>query len=181
MNIVNEDVFHLIFLYLNNRDSYHLSLSCKYIHQTTEKRGFAKFIMYDYPKWNYDMFIKRYIRHHGTLTTFVIRNTNNPFYWLPKWTQRIHFEFCKIRDVIDPPIVTETEELRIVSNHDWTIHINFLKFPRLKKLIVKGYSLFFKGIDCCKELKSVTYEPLDDSMYNQKMKLWVNKTYCIEL
>jgi hypothetical protein len=177
MKLLNEDVINVIFMYLNNPDSYSLSLSCKYIYETTKKRGFAKFIMHDYSKWDMNVFMKRYIRHHGTVTTFVIKYTNNPFYWLPKWTHRIQFEFCKIKDVIDPPAVTETEELSIISNHDWTIHINFKKFPKLKKLKVKGYTLNFKGIDECQQMSYMIYEPIDDSCYNQKMRLWVNKKY----
>jgi hypothetical protein len=162
MNQIHEDLICYIMDYLSSSCAYKLSMCSKYLYECTKRRGFAKMITYDYPLCDYNIFMKRYIRHHGAVQTFVVRNTNNPFYWLPKWTRRIHFEYCKIKDAINPKYAAvETEEITILSViYDWEIKINWDKFPNLKKLVVVGYSVDLQGIERCKSLREIRYEPI---------------------
>jgi hypothetical protein len=107
--------------------------------------------------------MKRYLRHHSSIDLFIIRQTNNPFYWLPKWSRQINFEHCKIRDAISPgKISVDTEIIRIISVvHNWKITIDWEKFPNLRELTVKGYHLDLEGIEKCTKLKTnnIIYEP----------------------
>lgn len=156
-----EELICCIFEYLTSSCAYRLSTCSKYIYECTKKRGFAKLIKYDYPQCDYNVFMKRYIRHHAAVDTFILRHTNNPFYWLPKWTKQIHFEYCRIKDAINPKTVVETEVITILSVvYDWEIKIQWEKFPNLKKLVVVGYSVDFHGVERCKNLKDIRYEPL---------------------
>lgn len=166
MDQLCDDLLSMIFQFCDDRTSYNLSLCNKYINESTRKKGFAKFLSYDYPLCDYNKFMKRYIRHHGTINIFVIRHTNNPFYWLPKWVSRVHFENCRIKDPINPNEITSTEVLSIVTPiFDWEIKINWDKFPHLKELYVKGYAIeSFEGIEeKCKRLKKITYLPEDSN------------------
>lgn len=162
MNSLCEDLICSILRFCDAKTSYKLSMCSKYIYECTKKGGFARYLCYDYPKCDYNIFMKRYLRHHNSIETFVIRCTNNPFYWLPKWSRNIHFEYCTIRDAINPKRVVETESITILTvMHHWKITIAWENFPNLQKLVVKGYALNFEGIEKCTKLKNIIYLPLE--------------------
>ena len=156
-----EDLLNLIFQFCDNKTSFRFALCSKYIHESTLRYGFAKFLRYDYPKCDFNYFMKRFIRHHGSITTCIVKETANGFYWLPQWVERIYFENCRIRDLINPSNITKTKFLNISTPiYTWEINIQWDKFPDLVELIIKGYWINLEGISSkCKHLKRVHYEP----------------------
>ena len=149
MNTLCEDIIHIILDFCDLRTSFYLTLTNKYISQTTLKNGFAKHISYDSydiaSSDTYDTFLQRFHRHRYTLRTCSMSNLNNPFLWLPKWVEKVYFFNCRIQQEINPSQVTETEVLYISSqSYDWEINMNWDKFPKLKEMTVVGYRINFE-------------------------------------
>ena len=149
MNFLCENMIYLILDFCDQRTSFSLVLTNKYISQTTIKKGFAKHISYDShdiaSSDTYDTFLRRFHRHQHTLRTCFMGNLNNAFLWLPKWVQKVYFLNCRIQQDINPSQVTETEVLYISSqSYDCEININWDKFPKLREMSVVGYRVNFE-------------------------------------
>ena len=61
-NSLCEEMIALIFEYTDSLSSYNLSMCNKFIYECTKKRGFVKHLSYNYPKCDYNLFMKRYLR-----------------------------------------------------------------------------------------------------------------------
>ena len=142
MNFLCENMIYLILDFCDQRTSFSLVLTNKYISQTTIKKGFAKHISYDShdiaSSDTYDTFLRRFHRHQHTLRTCFMGNLNNAFLWLPKWVQKVYFLNCRIQQDINPSQVPKLREMSVVG-----YRVNFevaqKKCPLLTKIFQRSH------------------------------------------
>lgn len=154
---IPKELLCIIIEFLPQQDSVNFISSCKSVNIVGMTNGYIKHLSNSYTT---DMmhFIKLACKHQRTIQSLWLTGLDNPQNWIPiSWPKQVVIETCTIYTKIDPLLVSSTENLKI-SSVNGNIEINWLKFPKLKKLNLYVTDINFNGIENCKDIEHIFIE-----------------------
>jgi hypothetical protein len=140
---------------------------CRYTKTLFYKYGFIKHISIGPHDSIFDICISA-ANHKNTLNLISICYRRDPQHFIFFWPKRVFFNWCTTKDKLNPTKETQTEELFLLNDRNSAVQINWNKFKNLKRLELTGWNVDFKGIDVCKNLKSIQ---IGNIKYNSVCKL----------
>lgn len=151
---LNYDCFNNISEYLSAKDNINIITSSKTMLETYGREGYIQ----NYCNSNIsgmDLF-NIMCKHKNTLNSISLSSINNPNLWMPYWVKKVNFINCNFDNgIINPDKDVDTEELYIYSTQkNITFDINWIKFPKLKKFIIRAYKIESLPINV--EIKIIT-------------------------
>ena len=159
MSLTNipDSVLFIIMGYIpDNKGSLSLAISCDYFKNLFYKHGFLKYISIE-PLINNNLYNLAILTsvHRRTLKTISIRNCFNPHMWIQEWPKVIFLNYCIITSTINPPNIANTELMYLLNINSDLITINWLKFPKLKRIELTNGNININGIEKCKNLLNI--------------------------
>ena len=146
INTVPDDILIIIMNFIpTNKSSLNFLKTCKYIKDLFYKNSFVKHIKIGPHDILYD-FTLRCCKHKNTLNTISITNVRDPQHWIFIWPQTVFFNSCTTKDVLDPPVETNTEVLYILNDRSKLININWSKFPKLNRFVTTNWNFNFDSV-----------------------------------
>lgn len=158
LNNLCDDLLLKIMSYTSdNKSSYALANSCKYLQNLFSKNGYLKFLkvggVINNDIWNFAMM---YAKHYRTINYVTITYILDPHVWIPgNWCKNIYLFNCNFTSIIKPGKDNKTEELFITNSQDKKIIIDFANLKKLKNFYINCYDVELLNIEKCTELKLV--------------------------
>ena len=134
---MNDDVIYCIIQMLDNRSCIQLFNTCKYINEY-KKNGYLKLIVYDRYITNYNTFILNCSIHFKHIKSFVFKNIDNPFDWIPFDVPTIYLYNC-IFSKTTTTLFKQIKTIYIINTNKIKITYSSLSmFPNIRNIYIYG-------------------------------------------
>ena len=132
-----------------------LRITCRSLKLLLDDYGYLRKINYNIHT-DFMKFIELYDRFSKSIRVLTVDSIIEPIILLPELPKIVSFSNCVMGQAyIDPP-TTATEILSIWDHtRNSLLHINWVKFPKLKALYIRTWDIVLENLDKCQELEII--------------------------